>query len=64
MVSTSQKSIREIHTKKKKDKQAPLINTVKKSTLLLLLSRVRLFETPWIVACQASLSMGFPRQEY
>ena len=20
--------------------------------------------TPWIVACQASLSMGFPRQEY
>ena len=22
------------------------------------------FESPWIVACQASLSMGFPRQEY
>ena len=22
------------------------------------------FETPWIVACQAPLSMGFPRQEY
>ena len=21
-------------------------------------------ETPWTVACQASLSMGFPRQEY
>ena len=28
------------------------------------LSRVQLFETPWIVAHQASLSMGFPRQEY
>ena len=27
-------------------------------------SRVRLFETPWTVACQAPLSMGFPRQEY
>ena len=22
------------------------------------------FATPWTVACQASLSMGFPRQEY
>ena len=29
-----------------------------------LLSRARLFVTPWIVAHQASLSMGFPRQEY
>ena len=28
------------------------------------LSRVRLFATPWTVACQAPLSMGFPRQEY
>ena len=27
------------------------------------LSRVR-FMTPWTVACQALLSMGFPRQEY
>ena len=27
-------------------------------------SRVRLFVTPWIVACQAPLSMGFSRQEY
>ena len=30
----------------------------------LLLSRVRLFATPWIVAVQASLSMEFSRQEY
>ena len=22
------------------------------------------FDTPWTVACQASLSMGFPRREY
>ena len=27
-------------------------------------SRVPLFVTPWTVACQAPLSMGFPRQEY
>ena len=29
-----------------------------------LLSRVRLFMTPWTIACQAPLSMGFSRQEY
>ena len=29
-----------------------------------LLSRVRLFVTPWTVACQALLSMGLSRQEY
>ena len=28
------------------------------------LSHVRLFVTLWIVACQASLSTGFSRQEY
>ena len=28
------------------------------------LSRVPLFVTPWIVAYQAPLSMGFSRQEY
>ena len=28
------------------------------------LSRVLLFVTPWIVACQPPLSMGFSRQEY
>ena len=28
------------------------------------LSHVQLFVTPWAVACQAPLSMGFPRQEY
>ena len=28
-----------------------------------LLSRVRLFVTPWTVAYQGPLSMGFPRQE-
>ena len=26
-----------------------------------LLSRVRLFATPWTIVCQAQLSMGFPR---
>ena len=29
-----------------------------------LLSRVRLFATPWTVACHAPLSMGFSRQKY
>ena len=29
-----------------------------------LLSHVRLFVTPWTIAHQAPLSMGFPRQEY
>ena len=29
-----------------------------------MLSCVRLFVTPWAVACQAPLSMGFSRQEY
>ena len=28
------------------------------------LSHVWLFATPWTVACQVPLSMGFPRQEY
>ena len=28
------------------------------------LSRVRLFVTPWTIACQAPPSMGFSRQEY
>ena len=32
--------------------------------LCLVLSCVQLFETPWAVACQAPLSMGFSRQEY
>ena len=27
-------------------------------------SCAQLFTTPWPVACQAPLSMGFPRQEY
>ena len=32
--------------------------------VVLLLSHVRLFVTPWTVACQAPLSIGFSRQEY
>ena len=26
--------------------------------------RAQLFGAPWTIACQTSLSMGFPRQEY
>ena len=29
-----------------------------------MLSQVQLFVTPWTVACQVPLSMGFPSQEY
>ena len=32
--------------------------------VLIHFSCLRLFVNPWIVACQAPLSMGFPRQEY
>ena len=32
--------------------------------VLSLFSHVQLFATPWTVACQAPLSMGFSRQEY
>ena len=45
----------------------PIIQPQALSRLLcaqLLLSRVPLFVTPWTVAHQASLSMGFSRQEY
>ena len=30
----------------------------------LLFSHLRFFATPWTVACQAALSVGFSRQEY
>ena len=34
------------------------------ASVLSLFSRVRLYVTPWTVACQAPLSMEFSRQEY
>ena len=36
----------------------------RKKVKVKLLSRVRLFRTPWTVAYQASQSIGFSRQEY
>ena len=36
----------------------------KERKIVKLLSRIRLFSTPWTVANQAPLSMGFSRQEY
>ena len=42
---------------------SPLV-AVTNYTRVCVLSRVRLFATPWTVARQAPLSMGFPRQEY
>ena len=29
-----------------------------------LISRVQFFATTWTIACQAALSVGFPKQEY
>ena len=34
------------------------------ASVVQLLSRVQLFATPWTIAYQAPLSMGFSRQEY
>ena len=36
----------------------------RKKLMLSHFSRGQLFATPWAVACQAPLSMGFSRQEY
>ena len=47
------------HPWQQSSKSKPTINTKVK-----LLSRVRLFATPWTVAYNASPSMGFSRQEY
>ena len=35
-----------------------------KYKMVSILRHFRLFETPWSVARQAPVSMGFPRQEY
>ena len=40
------------------------LNTELPHTCTQLLSHVQLFATPWTVAHQAPLSLGFPRQEY
>ena len=45
----------------------PLINFYwlqRLSVCMCTLSSIRLFATPWSIAYQAPLSMGFPRQEY
>ena len=40
------------------------LNRVIRCVCVQSLSHVLLFATPWTVACQASLTMEFPRQEY
>ena len=47
--------------KKKKKKERKKENVKSKCQSL---SPVQLFVTPWTLACQAPLSMGFSRQEY
>ena len=37
---------------------------LKRAHSVLVLSHIQLLEAPWTVACQAPLSVGFPRQEY
>ena len=39
-------------------------NSLGHACVLSCFSCVQLFATPWTVACQAPLSMGFSRQEY
>ena len=56
------KAIRQI-SKTSRDEQSSQVN-VQMSVVVQLLSHVQLFETSWTVACQALLSMEFPRQEY
>ena len=41
-----------------------LLQYMKGKVKVKLLSRVRLFETPWTAPCQAPPSMGFSRREY
>ena len=55
------KAIRQI-SKTSRDEQSSQVN-VQMSVVVQLLSHVQLFETSWTVACQALLSMEFPRQE-
>ena len=42
--------------------EQPLV--INEISLFKLLSHVHLFATPWTIALQAPLLMGFPRQEY
>ena len=42
----------------------PPLSSEREKVKVKLLSRIRLFGTPWTVAYQASLSMGFSRPEY
>ena len=48
-----------------KQPKCPLTDEcIKKMQMCKLLSCVQLFVTPWTVACQAPLSMGFSQQAY
>ena len=44
--------------------EIPLKTSNKTTMFCAVLSRVQLFATPWTIALQAPLSMGFSRQEY
>ena len=47
------------------DKMVIFFNTLSSTKVQVKsLSRVQLFATPWTIAYQAPLSMGFSRQEY
>ena len=51
-----------IHQRRKVNRR--FTHSISVCIVLSLFSHVRLFETPWTVAHQAPLSMGFSRQEY
>ena len=49
----------------KTETQGEMLNHLPKFTQLMCVLRgIQLFVTQWTVACQAPLSIGFPRQEY
>ena len=49
---------------REKEKENFIILLIGYYCCLIVKSCATLFVAPWALACQASLSMGFPRQEY
>ena len=67
MGSKSEKRVVSNTSQVPQTRKAPRVGMRDAENRLCVLSRfspARLFETPWTVALQAPLSMGFPRQEH
>ena len=68
LICVSQKSVEwTLHPKtnlKRQSAHEKILSVIRDASVLGCFSRVRLFATLWTVARQASLSVGFTRQEY